>query len=152
MTRRYGWAGATLHSRLTLIATAVVALVLLASALALVAVQQRLLTRGVDEALVQRADNAQAAVEREPAGTVLPGEGDREDSFLQLLNADGRVVAASANVASLTAVGEGLTSQTGSSIHTVRVRSLSGSDRSLRARSEVPRAPRPWSLPRSRGR
>lgn len=95
---------ATLRSRLTLVATGLVALVLVASAFALVAVQRQLLTRGVDEALMQRADNVQSAVAREPSGSVLPGEGDREDSFLQLLDPNGTVVASSANVAALPAV------------------------------------------------
>ena len=99
---------ATLRSRLTLLATALVALVLLTCAFALIAAQHRLLIRGVDEALVQRADNVQAAVADQPAGTVLPGEGDREDSFLQLLDPNGSVVASSANMAALPAVAPAL--------------------------------------------
>lgn len=99
MRRPGGRAGrSSLRARLTLLATTLVAAVLLVSALALVAAQQRLLLRGVDEALVQRADNVQAVVARDPAGTVLPGEGDREDSFLQLVDTTGRLVAASPNV------------------------------------------------------
>jgi signal transduction histidine kinase len=125
---------ATLRSRLTLLATALVALVLLASAFALVAVQRHLLTRGVDEALLQRADNVQAAVAQKPAGTVLPGEGDREDSFLQLLDPNGSVVASSGNVAALPAVVDALTPRASPMFRTVSVKSLSSHDYRLYAR------------------
>ena len=133
MTRRAGRArAATLRFRLTLLATALVAFVLLASALALVVVQQRLLTRGVDEALLQRADNVQAAVMQQPAGTLLPGEGDREDSFLQLLTPNGSVVASSANVAALPAVAPAAGGS--SRFRTVSVSSLSSHDYRLYTR------------------
>ena len=92
--RRFG----TLRWRLTLVATAIVAAVLLVSAVGLVTVQQQLLTRGVDESLVQRADNIEKDVARGAIGTLLPSEGDREDSFLQLVDDRGHVVAASPNV------------------------------------------------------
>jgi signal transduction histidine kinase len=105
MTSHGVWARRrTLRARLTLLATALVSAVLLASAIALVEVQQNLLTRGVDEALVQRADNMQSAVIHQAAGSSLPGEGDREDSFIQVVDQRGRVLASSANVASLAAV------------------------------------------------
>lgn len=84
--------------RVTATATAVVALVLVASAVGLVVLQRGLLTRGIDEALRQRADNIQAAPSVVSAGPVLPGEGDREDSFLQLLDATGALVSSSPNV------------------------------------------------------
>jgi signal transduction histidine kinase len=90
------WFG-TVRSRLTALATVVVAAVLLVSAVALVAVQRSLLTRGIEEALRQRADNIQADVARVTPGARLPSEGDREDSFLQLVDDRGRVIAASAN-------------------------------------------------------
>lgn len=94
----------TVRSRLTLLATVVVAVVLVISAVGLVVVQRSLLTQGIDEALVQRADNIQADVARGAFGGELPTEGDREDSFLQLVDSRGRVVAASANVRTLPAV------------------------------------------------
>ena len=125
---------ATLRSRLTLLATALVALVLLASAIALVASQQHLLTRGVDEALVQRADNVQEAVAGKPAGTVLPGEGDREDSFLQLLDSNGGVVASSANVAALPAVAAALAPHASPVFRTVSHVPLSSHDYRIYAR------------------
>jgi signal transduction histidine kinase len=84
----------TLRGRLTLVATAVVAVVLVASAIGLVLVQRRVLTHGIDEALRQRADNVQAEAAR---GGALPVEGDPEDSFLQVVDGDGRVLAASVN-------------------------------------------------------
>jgi signal transduction histidine kinase len=135
MTKGSGRArAATLRSRLTLLATALVALVLLASAFALVTVQRQLLTRGVDDALLQRADNVQAAVAQQPAGTVLPGEGDREDSFLQLLDPNGRVVASSSNIAALPAVAKALASRDAPKAQTVRVTSLSASEYRLYSR------------------
>lgn len=98
--RRFG----SLRSRLTLLATTLVAAVLLVSAAGLVTAQRSLLVRSVDEALLQRADNIQGDIGRGTFGILLPGEGDREDSFLQLLDSSGRVVAWSANVRSLPAV------------------------------------------------
>ena len=100
MSRRLGGGPrrSSLRSRLTLLATTLVAAVLLVSALALVAAQHKLLLHGVDEALIQRADNIDVMISRTPAGTVLPDEGDREDSFLQLIDTTGQVVAASPNV------------------------------------------------------
>jgi signal transduction histidine kinase len=98
-TRPAGWRLlGTVRSRLTLLATAVVAVVLVLSGFGLVAVQRSLLTRGIDEALRQRADNLQPALQAGGLGAELPAEGDREDSFLQLLDERGEVVAATANV------------------------------------------------------
>lgn len=104
---RAPWRG-TLRWRLTLLATAIVAGVLVVSAVGLVTVQRRLLTQGVDESLVQRADNIQKDVTRGVYGTVLPSEGDREDSFLQLLDANTRVVASSSNMNARPAVAAAL--------------------------------------------
>lgn len=128
MSRRRRPRSGTLRSRLTVLATALVAVVLLVSAVALVAVQQQLLTRGVDEALRQRADNVQAAVAREAPGSVLPGEGDREDSFLQLIDDHGRVVAASANVASLPSAIAALPAGRAPLFRTVAITRLSSHD------------------------
>jgi signal transduction histidine kinase len=98
--RRFG----TVRSRLTLLATAVVAAVLVISGIGLVGVQRSLLTRGIDEALRQRTDNLQPDIARGAFGAELPGEGDREDSFLQLVDHRGAVVAATANVQGMAAV------------------------------------------------
>jgi signal transduction histidine kinase len=93
----------TVRSRLTLLATAMVAAVLVSSGIGLVGVQRSLLTRGIDEALRQRADNLQPDIEAGAFGTELPGEGDHEDSFLQLVDDRGAVVAATANVRGMAA-------------------------------------------------
>jgi len=93
----------TVRSRLTLLATAVVAAVLVGSGIGLVEVQRSLLTRGIDEALQQRADNLQPTIQAGASGTELPAEGDHEDSFLQLLDQRGAVVAATANVRGMAA-------------------------------------------------
>ena len=135
MTRRVRRArAATLRSRLTMLATALLALVLLASAVSLIAAQQRLLMRGVDEALVQRTDNVQEVVASQSKGTVLPGEGDREDSFLQLLDSDGIVVASSANVAGLPAVAAPLAGRAAPVFRTVTHLQLSPHDYRIYAR------------------
>ena len=86
----------TLRARITLVATALVSMVLLVSGIALVQVQRDVLTRGVDEALLQRADNVQDQAGRL---VVLPADGDPEDTFLQVVDAHGTVIAASSNVA-----------------------------------------------------
>lgn len=94
----------TLRSRLTLLATAVVLAVLVLSGFGLVQVQQRVLLQGVDEALAQRADNLRTALAHDRGDRVLPAEGDREDSFLQLIDASGAVTTSSANARAVPAV------------------------------------------------
>lgn len=64
---------------------------------------RRLLMRAVDESLVQRADNVQADVARGAMAAALRDEGDREDSFAQIIDNHGLVVAATTNVAALPA-------------------------------------------------
>lgn len=82
---------------------------LVVSAFGLVVAQRRLLARGIDEALRQRADNIGADISRGTFGAELPSEGDPQDSFLQLIDDAGRLVAASANAARLPAVTRPLT-------------------------------------------
>jgi signal transduction histidine kinase len=94
----------TVRAKLTVLATALVAVVLGLSALGLVVVQERLLMRGIDESLIQRADNIEGDVASGTLGPELPAEGDPEDLFTQLIGPDGRVVGASANAADLPAV------------------------------------------------
>jgi signal transduction histidine kinase len=96
----------TVRSQVTLTAAVLVALVLVLSAFGLIAAQQRVLLQGIDEALIQRADNIEHDVVRGVFGTRLPDEGDPEDSFLQLLDADGSVVAVSDNASGLPAAAE----------------------------------------------
>jgi signal transduction histidine kinase len=124
------WFG-TVRSRLTLLATAVVAAVLVVSGIGLVGVQRSLLTRGIDEALQQRTDNLQPDITRGAFDTELPGEGDLEDSFLQLVDDRGTVVAATANVQGMAAAvtplppgaepGSGAVSEVRLSTHRFRV-------------------------------
>ena len=85
----------TIRTRLTIAATAIMLLMLAVASVAILTIQRRALTAGVDEALRQRADNLQPI---DPGATVLPGEGDPQDSFAQLLDSRGSVTAASANV------------------------------------------------------
>ena len=111
---------ATVRSRLTLLATAVVALMLVVSAVGLVAVQRGLLTKGVDEALRQRADNLQAALAQ--GAPALPNEGDPQDSFLQLIDSSGRLVASSPDAAALPAAVPPLEPGSREVIRTLRLR------------------------------
>jgi signal transduction histidine kinase len=94
----------TVRWRLTLLAAALVAATLIVSAAGLVMLDQRLLMRAVDEALVQRADNVQPDVARGAIGVALRSEGDLEDSFAQIIDGNSLVVAATTNVAALPAV------------------------------------------------
>ena len=65
---------------------------------------QRLLVRAVDETLILRADNVEADVARGDLAAALRIEGDLEDSFAQIVDGNGLVVAATPNVASLPAL------------------------------------------------
>lgn len=80
----------TIRTRLTLAAAALAITMLLVAGLALVAIQRRALTQGLDESLRQTADNVAPA-----SGSIgdLPPIGDPEDTFVQIL--DGHDVVAS---------------------------------------------------------
>jgi len=93
----------TVRARLTVLTTALVAAMLSVSGFSLVTVQERLLQHGIDEALIQRADNIQVDVASGTFGSRLPGEGDPEDRFTQLIGPDGALVGASDNAAGLPA-------------------------------------------------
>lgn len=90
----------TVRSKLTLLATVLVAVMLTGSGAALVVTQERVLVHGIDESLVQRADNIEKAVLDGEFGARLPSDGDPEDTFLQLVGPGGEVVASSPNAAS----------------------------------------------------
>jgi len=111
----------TVRAKLTVLATALVGVVLGLSALGLVTVQERWLMNGIDEGLIQRADNIQGDVASGALVSRLPGEGDPEDLFTQVIGADGTVVGASANAARLPAVSDPLALGSGD-----RIRSVSG--------------------------
>ncbi|MGQ0832496.1 MAG: ATP-binding protein [Microthrixaceae bacterium] len=85
----------TIRARLTGAATAVTLLMLAIASVVIVAIQRQALTAGVQEAMRQRADNLEPI---DPNATSLPSEGDREDTFAQLLDAGGAVIASSANL------------------------------------------------------
>lgn len=90
--------------RLTLLATALVAVFLVTASIALVVNQRRSLTTGVDLTLEQRADNLGPPLRLDPTRAPLTEEGDPEDGFEQLLASDGAVVRATANAEGLPAV------------------------------------------------
>lgn len=93
----------TVRAKLTILATVLVAAMLSVSAVGLVLTQRQVLLRGIDESLIQRADNIQVAVQDAALGATLPTDGDPEDTFLQMFGPTGEVVAFSANAASLPA-------------------------------------------------
>jgi signal transduction histidine kinase len=86
----------TIRLRLTALAALLVASGLTLTAVGLVTVQRRQLTANVDSTLTQRADDIAALVATAEPGRLSPGQ---LDGFAQLVAADGRVVAASANLA-----------------------------------------------------
>ena len=92
--------GPQYESRLAAAATGLMLLMLVAASIVIVTIQRTTMISGVDENLRQRADNLQPV---DPEATVLPTEGDAEDSFAQLLDARGSVVGSSANVVGLPA-------------------------------------------------
>lgn len=110
----------TVRAKLTVLAASVVAAVLAVSAVGLVVVQRTLLTDGIDEALVQRADNIEGEIAAGRYGSLLPSEGDPEDSFLQVLGPDGQLLAASGNVRSIPPVTTPVTGPDDEVLRTVR--------------------------------
>jgi signal transduction histidine kinase len=112
------WFG-TVRARLTLLATVVVAAMLVATAVGLVGMQRRLLTYGIEETLRQRADNLRTELGQVRFGGRLPSEGDIEDSFLQLVDDAGRVIAFSANADANVPATEPLPPGTGQALRTV---------------------------------
>lgn len=86
-----------------MLATVLVAVALLVASIGLVSAQRRFLGRAIDEALQQRADNLAPTVGADGAHLALPVEGDRQDSFVQLLDRRGRIMAASNNATSFPA-------------------------------------------------
>ena len=93
----------TVRLRVTLLATVLVGLALLVASIGLVSAQRRLLGRAIDEALQQRVDNLAPTIGADGAHFALPVEGDRQDSFVQLLDHQGRIIAASNNATSFPA-------------------------------------------------
>ena len=91
----HGHTTRSVRFRVTALATAIVAVLLLGVAIALLVIQQRSLTAAVDDGLRRRADDLAALV----ASTVpesLPGSDD--DNAAQLVAEDGTVIVASPNL------------------------------------------------------
>ncbi len=100
MNERWLWRR-SVRFKLTAVATGLVAVTLVLVAIVLLSVQRSVLTDGIDESLRQRADNIEPSLRDGRDGQDLPTEGDRQDSFLQLVDASGQVSASSANVRKL---------------------------------------------------
>lgn len=86
----------SLRFRLTAIATAVAAVVLIGTAVAVLSVQDRQLTANLDASLEQRADTIEAQLESGDAPATIPT--DDEDRAVQLVAVDGAVLIASTNL------------------------------------------------------
>jgi signal transduction histidine kinase len=84
---------AAVRFRITALAALAVAAVLGGTGVALVAVQARVLTNSLDASLNQRAEDLAALVAAGPSSGALPGDDD--DIVAQVVDGDGRVLAAS---------------------------------------------------------
>jgi signal transduction histidine kinase len=87
----------TVRFRITAIAAVVVALVLVIAGVFLVLQQRTVLTAILDQGLVQRADDIEAAVREGDVPTQFASVGD--EGFAQLMTDDGTVVASTPNLA-----------------------------------------------------
>lgn len=87
----------TIRFRVTAIATGVVLVVLIVTGLVLVAVQRRVLTENLDESIVQHAVEIGADVANGRGATSMKGLGE-DDAAAQVVDEDGAVIAASANL------------------------------------------------------
>ncbi|MFQ5556046.1 MAG: hypothetical protein ACE5GB_00800 [Acidimicrobiales bacterium] len=90
--------------RITAVATLVVALVLGATSALAVEIQRRELIANVDHSLELRADEILADLASGGDPDVVFANRNAEDRLIQLVDDDGRVIAASPNLAGLTAV------------------------------------------------
>lgn len=87
----------SIRFRITALATAVVAVVLVVAGLSLVLVQRAVLTDSLDTALIQRAEDIVGLLESSPAPDEL-SQGATE-AFAQLVGEDGNVVVSTPNLA-----------------------------------------------------
>jgi len=87
-----------LRGRITGVATFVVAAVLVVTAVLSVQAQRRALTDSIDDRIRQRADDIAAALDRDSPEDALAVRGG-EEALAQLVDAEGVVVAATANLA-----------------------------------------------------
>jgi hypothetical protein len=107
----------TIRFRITALAVVAVALVLAVTAGALVTVQRRQLTANLDSSLVQRADDLAALVAGDSDLSEFGGGG--HEGFAQLVTPDGRVLAASPNLAGASPIPLGLDPDQNQTIRTV---------------------------------
>jgi signal transduction histidine kinase len=93
----------SIRFRITVVATAAVAAVLILAGAALVIFQRQALTSSVDQALAVRADDVAALLGSEPP---LPVElaGGAEEGFTQVVAPDGEILATTANLAGVSAL------------------------------------------------
>lgn len=102
--RRLRWPG-TVRGRVTALATIVVAVVLIATGVALVAQQRSVLNEQLDEALAADADRLAASPEVGQVGTELVVTGD-DDAVAQIATPSGEVLASSPNLTDTSPLGE----------------------------------------------
>jgi len=98
MTPHWGFWRPGVRARVTLAATAAVALVLLVTGLSFLALLRQNLTTALDAAARERAADVGAIVRTTDLGAAVPASKD-EGSLVQVLDPAGRVVAATSNVA-----------------------------------------------------
>lgn len=88
----------TIRARITTLAALVVALVLTVAGVFLVVRQRAVLTATLDQVLMQRADDIEAAAEEGTIPTQFAAVGD--EGFVQLVGTDGEVLASTPNLVS----------------------------------------------------
>ncbi len=118
MTRRPLWRALSIRARITIAAVAVVAAALAAAGYAITALEERSLVSAVDDGV--RAHSADVAAE--VAGGHLPPElavSAEHETLVQVLDTDGRVVAASTNLVGEPAIAA--LPSVGNAVHTVPV-------------------------------
>lgn len=91
-------AKSSIRYRITLLATAVVTAVLVATALGVVLIQRQQLRSNLDASLEQRADDMTEALERSSSSDVIANS-NAEDRAAQLVAIDGTVLASTPNLA-----------------------------------------------------
>lgn len=82
--------------RITLIALTTMALVLMLTAIALMALHQRVLTDSLDESLESRSEEIATLLETDQLSPTITGQGD-DDAVAQVVDTSGRVIASTVN-------------------------------------------------------
>ena len=118
---RRAWSRAgSVRARTTAGAALTVAVALVLGAVVVIALQQRALTENIDTSLEQRADDLAALLAAGSLPSVLGGseQGRSDETLAQILDANGDVVAASANIAGDPPITEGFVPATGREFRT----------------------------------